>query len=430
MFTLGYSFRPWSAARAIADGGIILQYIRDTAAEYGIDAKIRFNHTVKCASWSSLDAIWSVEVERGPDKTAARFTCNFLFVCSGYYSYAGGYAPIFPGREQFTGQIVHPQKWPQDLDYAGKRIIVIGSGATAVTLVPALARSAAQVTMLQRSPTYVLSLPHEDRLADFLRRYLPRRLSFTLIRWRNILTGIYFFRICKRSPERLKRWLVKQVQNALGPAYDVTKHFAPRYDPWDQRMCFVPDGDLFAAISSGNASVVTDEIEAFTKTGIQLRSGASLDADIIVTATGLNLVALGGMQISVDGRNIDPAKTMSYKGTMYSGIPNLASVYGYTNASWTLKCELTCDYVCRLLNHMNKRGKQICVPHNDDPSVSAEPWLNLNSGYIQRMADKLPKQGSKMPWKLHQNYVLDILSLKLGPLEDGVMRFPSARDGA
>jgi cation diffusion facilitator CzcD-associated flavoprotein CzcO len=255
-------------------------------------------------------------------------------------------------------------------------------------------------------------------------------LSFTLIRWRNILTGIYFFRICKRSPERLKRWLVKQVQNALGPAYDVTKHFAPRYDPWDQRMCFVPDGDLFAAISSGNASVVTDEIEAFTKTGIQLRSGASLDADIIVTATGLNLVALGGMQISVDGRNIDPAKTMSYKGTMYSGIPNLASVYGYTNASWTLKCELTCDYVCRLLNHMNKRGKQICVPHNDDPSVSAEPWLNLNSGYIQRMADKLPKQGSKMPWKLHQNYVLDILSLKLGPLEDGVMRFPSARDGA
>ena len=426
MFTLGYSFRPWSAARAIADGGVILQYIRDTAAEFGIDAKLRFNHTVKCAIWSSAEALWSLDVQRGPESAPVRFTCNFLFVCSGYYNYTEGYIPVFPGRERFTGQILHPQVWPQNFNYAGKRIVVIGSGATAITLVPELARAAAHVTMLQRSPTYVMSRPHEDKLGNFLRRHLPKRSSFTLIRWRNILMGIYFFGLCKRSPQRVKQWLAAQIQNALGPKYDVARHFAPRYDPWDQRMCLVPDGDLFAAINLGKASVVTDEIETFTEGGIKLRSGASLDADIVITATGLNLVALGGIELKVDGRNIDLAKTLSYKGTMYSGIPNLASVYGYTNASWTLKCELTCGYICRLLNHMDKKGSRICVPQNDDPSISPQPWLNLNSGYIQRAADKLPKQGSKRPWKLHQNYVLDLIGLKLGPMEDGVMHFPHA----
>jgi monooxygenase len=423
MFTLGYSFRPWASGNAIANGATILAYIRDTASHFGIDAKIRFNHAAKRAAWSSREATWTIDVERGADRQPERFTCNFLFACSGYFSYAQGYEPTFAGRERFDGQIVHPQHWPENLDYAGKQVVVIGSGATAVTLVPELAKSAAHVTMLQRSPSYVFARPNADKLADFLRRHLSSRSSFTLIRWRNILFGMYFFGLCKRSPQRVKRWLAKQVQDALGPTYDVARHFTPRYNPWDQRMCLLPDGDLFAAIKAGKAAVVTDEIHSFTKTGIQLRSGMDLNADIIITATGLNLVALGGVQISVDGRSIEPASTMSYKGTMYSGIPNLASVIGYTNASWTLKCELTCSYICRLLNHMDRTGSQICEPKNTDPSVTEEPWLNLTSGYIQRVAHQLPKQGSKIPWKLRQNYVLDILSLKFGSLDDGIMRF-------
>jgi len=428
MFTLGYSFRPWVEGKAIADGHSILKYINDTARDHGVDKNIRFHHQVKRASWSSQDALWTVEAECGPDCQVARFTCHFLFVCSGYYSYVEGYTPVFPGRSRFAGQIVHPQKWPEDLAYEGKRIIVIGSGATAVTLVPAMARTAAQVTMLQRSPTYVVARPEQDALANFLRRYLPSRIAYNLVRWRNILFGIYFFGLCKRSPERVKKWILDRVKGALGPDYDVGTHFAPRYNPWDQRMCLVPDGDLFEAIKQGKAAVVTDEIETFTESGIQLRSGKLLEGDIIVTATGLSLVALGNIQITVDGRHIDPAKTLNYKGTMYGGIPNLASTFGYTNASWTLKSELTCDYICRVLNHMQAAGYQVCVPQNDDPTVQPEPWLNLSSGYILRVADKLPKQGSKTPWKLHQNYVKDVMSLKFGSLDDGVLRFLNPTD--
>jgi monooxygenase len=423
MFTLGYSFRPWVEGKAIADGHSILKYINDTAKDYGIDKNIRFNHGVKRASWSSKNALWTVEAEQGSDHPCARFTCNFLFVCSGYYSYVEGYTPVFPGIERFAGTVVHPQKWPENLDYAGKRVVVIGSGATAVTLVPAMAKTAAGVTMLQRSPTYVVARPEQDAMANFLRRHLPSQVAYNLVRWRNILFGMYFYRLSRRSPERIKKWIAKGVRQALGPDYDIGKHFTPRYNPWDQRMCLVPDGDLFEAINKGNASVVTDEIETITETGIQLRSGATLEADIIVTATGLNLVALGEIQISVDGRHVDPAKTLNYKGTMYGGIPNLASTFGYTNASWTLKAELTCDYICRVLNHMDRKGCQVCVPQNDDPSVTEEPWLNLTSGYIQRVADKLPKQGSKVPWKLHQNYVKDVMTLKFGALDDGVIRF-------
>jgi monooxygenase len=423
MFTLGYSFRPWVEGKAIADGHSILKYINDTAKDYGIDKNIRFNHSVKRASWSSKNAQWTVEAEQGPDHQCVRFTCNFLFVCSGYYSYVEGYTPVFPGIERFTGTVVHPQKWPEHLDYAGKRVVVIGSGATAVTLVPAMAKTAAGVTMLQRSPTYVVARPEQDAMANFLRRHLPSQVAYNLVRWRNILFGMYFYRLSRRSPERIKKWIAKGVKQALGPDYDIGKHFTPRYNPWDQRMCLVPDGDLFEAIKKGNASVVTDEIETITETGIKLRSGAALEADIIVTATGLNLVALGEIQISVDGRHVDPAKTLNYKGTMYGGIPNLASTFGYTNASWTLKAELTCDYICRVLNHMDRKGCQVCVPQNDDPSVTEEPWLNLTSGYIQRVADKLPKQGSKVPWKLHQNYVKDVMTLKFGALDDGIIRF-------
>jgi monooxygenase len=423
MFTLGYSFKPWLEGEAIAGGSKILSYIRETAAEFGIDKHIRFGHSVKRAAWSSKDATWTVEAQVGDE--IVRYTCNFIFACTGYYSYVEGYLPEFPGSAQFRGQMIHPQKWPENLSYAGKRVVVIGSGATAVTLVPAMAESAAQVTMLQRSPTYMFSRPNADKLALFLQRVLPSKLAYTLIRWRNILFGIYFFGYCKRSPDKVKRWLIKQIQKAL-PDYDVETHFTPSYNPWDQRMCLVPDGDLFKAIKEERASIVTDQIETFNEGGIRLKSGKQLDADIIVTATGLNLVALGGMQLSVDGRAVNPADTLSYKGSMYSGIPNLASAFGYTNASWTLKAELTCDYVCRVLNYMDANGTKVVVPQNDDPTVTQEPWLNLNSGYIQRVADKLPKQGSKIPWKLHQNYVLDIMNLRYGAVDDGVLRFAGA----
>jgi monooxygenase len=423
MFTLGYSFKPWVEAKAIADGSSILKYIKDTAADGDIDKHIRFNHCVKRASWSSSEATWNVDVEQDGQHEAVRFTCDFLFVCGGYYSYAGGFSPTFPGEQRFTGPVIHPQKWPEDLAYADKKVVVIGSGATAVTLVPAMAGTAAHVTMLQRSPTYVVSAPYQDKMSDALRRHLPPKLAYNIVRWRNILFGILFFRLCKYSPERMKKWIIKGVQHGLGPDFDVSKHFTPRYNPWDQRMCLVPDGDLFKSIKSGRASVVTDEIDTFTETGIKLRSGVELEADIIVTATGLNLIALGGIEISVDGKPIDPGKTLNYKGTMFSGVPNLAAVFGYTNASWTLKAELTCEYVCRLINHMDKKGYKICQPQNDDPSMSEEPWLNLSSGYIQRAADQLPKQGSKMPWKLHQNYVRDLISLRFGTLDDGILQF-------
>jgi monooxygenase len=428
MFTLGYSFRPWVEGKAIADGHSILKYINDTAKDHGVDKNIRFHQLVKRASWSSKDALWTVEVEGGEDKQTLHYTCNFLFLCSGYYSYRQGYLPEFPGSGRFSGTVVHPQKWPENLDYANKRVVVIGSGATAVTLVPAMAKTAAQVTMLQRSPTYVVSRPEQDAMANVLRRYLPSKVAYFLVRWRNILFGIYFFNLCKRNPERVKKWILNQAQAVLGPDYDIGKHFTPRYNPWDQRMCLVPDGDLFEAIKAGKAAVVTDEIDTFTEHGIKLRSGQELPADIIVTATGLSLVALGEVQLEVDGRLVDPAKILNYKGTMYGGIPNLASVFGYTNASWTLKSELTCNYICRVLNHMDRGGYQVCVPQNEDPSLTVEPWLNLSSGYIQRVADKLPKQGSKVPWKLHQNYVKDVASLKYGSLDDGVIRFLNPAD--
>ncbi|WP_162244565.1 NAD(P)/FAD-dependent oxidoreductase [Afipia sp. Root123D2] len=422
MFTLGYSFRPWLEAKSIADGPSILNYVRDTARDHGIDRHIRFSHRVKRASWSSRDGVWTVEAEHGPDNVVARFTCNFLFLCSGYYDYDEGYTPEFPGRDRFSGRIVHPQKWTPDIDYAGKRVVVIGSGATAVTLVPEMAKDAAHVTMLQRSPTYVVARPAEDRIANSLRRYLSPKLVYSIVRWKNVLYGMYFFRLCRRAPERAKALILNHVK-AMLPNVDVGKHFTPRYNPWDQRLCLVPNGDLFKAINQGRASVVTDHIETFTERGIRLQSGEELAADVIVTATGLNLKVLGGVQLSVDGETIEPARTMNYKGMMYSGVPNLASSFGYTNASWTLKCDLTCGYVCRLLNYMDKHGYARCTPRQNDPSVTEVPWLDFSSGYVRRSLDKFPKQGSKAPWKLHQNYALDIMSLKYGSLDDGAMEY-------
>jgi cation diffusion facilitator CzcD-associated flavoprotein CzcO len=426
MFTLGYSFKPWVEAKAIADGPRILNYVRETASENGIDKKIRFHHRVKRASWSSPDARWTVEAERSAGEGGTeivRFTCHFLFMCSGYYRYEQGYTPEFAGRENFAGRIVHPQQWTDDIDYAGKRVVVIGSGATAVTLVPALARQAAHVTMLQRSPTYVVSRPAQDPLANKLRARLPAKLAYRIIRWRNVLLGMYFFQLARRQPARVKQLILGGVRMALGSDYDIATHFTPRYNPWDQRLCLVPDGDLFRAIRENRASVVTAEIDSFTKGGIRLKDGRELEADIIVTATGLVLQVLGGIEVAVDGRSVDFAKTLNYKGMMYSDVPNLAAAFGYTNASWTLKCDLTCEYVCRVLNYMDRHGYRQCMPHNSDPTISELPPLNFTSGYVQRSVAKMPKQGSKRPWRLYQNYALDILTLRFGKIDDGVMQY-------
>ncbi|WP_315747654.1 MULTISPECIES: NAD(P)/FAD-dependent oxidoreductase [unclassified Bradyrhizobium] len=426
MFTLGYSFKPWKESKAIADGPQILNYIRETATETGADRKIRFNHRVTRATWLSEEARWTVEAERSAGEGApeiVRFTCNFLFMCAGYYKYEAGYLPEFKGTVDFKGRLVHPQQWPEDLDYAGKRVIVIGSGATAVTLVPAMAKTAAHVTMLQRSPTYVVSRPAQDPLANRLRRNLPASLAYHLIRWRNVLFSMYFFQLSRRKPHQVKELILGGVRASLGPDYDIATHFTPRYNPWDQRLCLVPDGDLFRAIRDKRASVVTAEIDGFTEKGVRLQDGSELEADIIVTATGLVLQVLGGIEVVVDGRKVDFADTLNYKGMMYSDVPNFAAALGYTNASWTLKCDLTCDYVCRLLNYMDRHGYKQCRPHNDDPTVEPMPSLNFTSGYVQRSIAKLPKQGSKRPWRLYQNYALDIVSLRFGKVDDGVMRY-------
>lgn len=423
MYTLGYSFRPWKDAKAIADGPAILSYIREVARDHGIDARIRYGHRVAAAHWSTPDARWSVEIEQGPDKRKTTITCGFLLMCSGYYDYAAGYLPKFPGIERFGGRIVHPQKWTDDVDYKGRQVVVIGSGATAVTLVPEMAKGARHVTMLQRSPTYVVARPAEDAIANWLRRHLPIGLAYGMTRWKNVLLGMYFYHLCKRKPERAKALIMKGVRYCLGPDYDIATHFTPRYDPWDQRLCLVPDADLFRAIRRKQVSVVTDEIETFTETGIRLKSGKQLEADLIVTATGLSLQLLGGMKFAVDSKTVDPADTIAYKGMMYSDVPNLAVVSGYTNASWTLKADLVCEYVCRLLNHMQKNGLRQCTPRNDDPTMPRLPWVDFSSGYIQRAIDKFPKQGSRRPWRLHQNYALDLMSLRYGSVTDRAMVF-------
>ncbi len=432
MYTLGYSFKPWTNPKAIADGPSILAYLRETAREHGIDRKIRFGHRVRRASWSSEDARWTVEVERGERKELVRFTCSFLFMCSGYYDYAQGYTPVFPGTERFLGRLVHPQKWPADLDYAGKRVVVIGSGATAVTLVPEMAKTAAHVTMLQRSPTYIVSMPGEDRLANWLRRRLPLRVAYGITRWKNVLFTLWFYRFCRRNPTRARELITKWLTAELGPGFDVGTHFNPRYNPWEQRVCLVPDGDLFQAMRTGRASVVTDQIETFTETGLRLRSGTELETDVIVTATGLNLLLLGGLEVTVDGRPINFSQTFAYKGMMFSDVPNLALAVGYTNASWTLKAELICRYVCRLLNHMRDARACQCTPRAPYPKLEEAPFLDLTSGYVQRSMDAFPKQGPKVPWRLHQNYARDLMLLQRGSVDDGVMEFtapavPAAR---
>jgi len=424
MYTLGYAFRPWTEAKAIADGPSILKYVRDTAREAGIDKRIRFGHKVLAASWDSATARWTVTAETEGRRLTV--SASFLMMCSGYYRYDSGYAPTFAGQDKFKGRIVHPQKWTEDVDHAGKEVIVIGSGATAVTLVPEMAKTAKHVTMLQRSPTYIVSRPAEDKMANWLRTWMPSKWAYSLTRWRNVLMTMYIYDRSRKHPAKVAEFITGQAQKAIGPDFDVKTHLTPNYNPWDQRMCLIPDGDMFASLKAGTSSIVTDQIETFTEAGIKLKSGKELPADLIVTATGLDLLFLGGMQVSVDGAAIDMPKQLTYKGMMYSGVPNLVSVFGYTNASWTLKADLTCEYACRLINWMDTHGVQAATPTNTDPKVTEVPWFDLTSGYVQRTADRFPKQGSKLPWKVNQNYLRDIKLLRKSKLDDGEIKFSKA----
>jgi cation diffusion facilitator CzcD-associated flavoprotein CzcO len=418
MFTLGYSFRPWDGENSIADGPSILRYIEDTAAAEGIDRKIRLRHRVVRADWSTDDARWVVTVERTDTGESLQQSAGFLFSCSGYYRYDHGYLPAFAGMDRFRGTIVHPQAWPEDLDCTGRRVVVIGSGATAVTLVPSLAARAAHVVMLQRSPSYIASIPMKAPILELLRKTMSRRRAGAVMRWTLAVGTQMFYQLSQRRPRLVKRMLRRALERQLPAGYDIDTHFTPRYDPWDQRLCAAPDGDFFRAIREGSASVVTDRIETFTESGLRLVSGAELAADVIVTATGLEMLFLGGIELTVDGKKVDLPSLLVYKGMMLEGVPNLAMAIGYTNASWTLKCELTCAYVCRLLEHMRRSGRRQCTPLNHDPSVSPRPLLALSSGYVQRAADRFPKQGSRFPWQVHQSYLRDYWELTMSPVED------------
>ncbi len=430
MLTMGYSFRPWTHPRSISPGADIRNYIEETARGEGIDRHIRFRHQIKRASWSSEEAKWTIEAVRNGAE-AVTLKCNFLFSCAGYYRYSAGYTPEFPGIERFRGRVVHPQAWPEDLDYSGKRVVVIGSGATAVTLIPAMASTAAHVTMLQRSPGYMISLPGQDAIANRLRRVLPMTWAYRLSRWKNVAFVTLVYQFSQRFPNFVKNGLIRQVRSHLGPDYDVATHFTPRYKPWEQRMCLVPDSDMFLALKSGRASVVTDQIETITEKGILLRSGRELEADILVTATGLVLEAFGGIELEVDGSRIDVSKALAYKGVMYSGVPNLASVFGYINASWTLKADLICNYVCRLLNLMDRKRVRQVTPRAGEETAAAMFVEKFTPGYFMRGLAKWPKQGSKAPWRVNQNYFRDAVALKWSSIDDSALEFsnpPPASD--
>jgi len=426
MHTLGYRFKPWREAKAIADGASILNYIHETAGEHDVERHIRYGHQATSATWSSDDATWVVEALRKDTGETVRFRCNFLFMCSGYYSYREGHTPEFAGRERFRGTIVHPQAWPSDLDYSNKNVVVIGSGATAVTLVPAMAPDVAHIVMLQRSPTYIVSVPDQDIIANTLRKVLPDRWAYAATRWKNVALQQFLYRRTRTQPAKVKKRLLDMVRKELGADYDVETHFTPRYNPWDQRLCLVPNSDLFVAIRSGKASVVTDHIEHFTETGIRLASGRELPADIIVTATGLELVVLGELRFVVDGVPVDFSQRWTYKGMMYSGVPNLVSTFGYINASWTLRADLTSEYVCRLLNHMDQTGTRQVVPQlrPTDHDMPARPWIaQFSSGYMTRAMHRFPKQGDREPWINPQNFTRDKKMIRFAPLEDGALIF-------
>ena len=417
MYTFGFQFNPWKDPKAIADGPSIMKYIHETADKFGIKEKIQFNQKVLSSSWSSEAKKWRLEIEG-----EKYIECNFLFMCSGYYDYKNGHDPVFPGRDKFLGTIVHPQHWDNNLDYTDKEIVIIGSGATAITLLPELAKKAKHVTMLQRSPTYILNLPSEDAIANFLKKTLPANMAHNISRWKNILLNLGIYTATRKWPARMKKLLKSNIKKQLGDKYE-DRHFDPKYSPWDQRLCLVPDNDLFGAILKEKASIVTDTIKSFNAEGIELNSGENLPADIIVTATGLKIQLFGGMKLMMDGAPVDVSECHAYKGVMLSGIPNFAVAIGYTNASWTLKCDLNCHFVTKVLNHMHKNKHTICVPIFDPNKIKTERLLDFDAGYILRANDILPKQGSKKPWKVYQNYIKDLFSLKYGKVKDGYLEY-------
>lgn len=425
MYTFGYAFRPWTSGKVFADGPAIRHYVKDTAERHDIESHIRYRHRVVSADWDGKSARWTVTVERGEEGARAVYTCGFLMMCSGYYRYDKGYLPAFEGMEDFTGRIVHPQHWPEDLDYAGKRVAIIGSGATAVTLVPAMAETAAHVTMVQRSPSYIAARPMRDRIADGLRKVLPGGLAYRLTRAKNVLLTIYFYQLSQRFPEFVKRQVMKAIEKELGEDAAVGTHFNPSYNPWDQRFCLAPDGDFFQALKDGKASIRTDHIDQFTPDGLKLKSGEVVEADIIIPATGLQMLLLGGVDFRVDGAPFVAKDSFAYRGMMLSGMPNLALAFGYTNASWTLKVDLTCERVCRLLNHMKRKGYDYVEPVAP-PDLEAEPLLDFSSGYVQRSIAEFPKQGARPPWRAYQNYIQDMLAIRYGKLEDGEVHFGEA----
>ena len=423
LHTFGYAFKPWRDRHSIADGPSIRKYVCEAAAEYGVDRRIRFGHRVVSADWSSAESLWTVVAEVGASAERVTFTARWLFCASGYYRYDQGHTPVFEGRDRFTGEIVHPQHWPDDLDWSGKRVVVIGSGATAVTLVPALAGTASHVTMLQRSPTYIVAVPGQDAVANFFKRHLSAERAYALTRRKNVFFQRFQWVLSKRYPKAMKRLLVWLAAKQLPEGYDVARDFTPDYDPWDQRLCSVPDGDLFKAIGDGSASVVTDRIRTFTERGIELESGRELEADVIVTATGLDLLAFGGAALTLDGEPVDISKTIAYRGMMLSGIPNFTYAIGYTNASWTLKVDLVCDYLCRVLAHMDRLGYIECVPINDDPTMETRPLLDFDAGYVQRSLHLFPREGEREPWELSMNYLKDRKALRDVEIEDGILSF-------
>lgn len=409
MFTLGYRFKPWTSDKGIADGGDIRQYIRDAAAENKVDEKIRFKHKVKNADWNSREKLWTVTSD--VDGETRTYTAKYLVGCTGYYDYDEGFTPEFAGREDFKGQVIHPQFWPEDLDYTGKKVVVIGSGATAVTLIPSMSREVESITMLQRSPTYIVPVPSKDKLAIRLRKFLPESFVYSIIRSRNIMLTMAFYNYCKRFPQKARDFIFNFNKKILPKDFDMS-HFTPKYNPWDERLCAVPGGDLYKAIHKGKADVVTDHIDKFVDNGILLKSGKTLEADIIITATGLKVVVLGKINVTMDGQPFDVTDKMSYRGVMFEGIPNAAMVFGYTNSSWTLKADLIADYFCRVVNYMDDKGYDEVIPVNHDPGMAKRSFIDLTSGYISRVKDQLPKQGTKGAWKLHQNYFRDWLSLR------------------
>ena len=423
MNTMGFRFKPWMGVKSIADGPSILSYLHETVKENDLNKKIHFNQWVNEASWSSRDSQWTVQVENKKTQELQDFTCDFLFLCGGYYNYEEGYTPHFAGRENFLGQIIHPQKWPKNLDYKNKKVVVIGSGATAVTIIPTMAEKAAHVTMLQRSPTYFLSAPDEDPVGNFLRKFISLKLTYKLVRWKNIRFQWWFFQKCRKFPKKVKEFLIKQVREELGPNYDIETHFTPKYNPWEQRMCLVPNGDFFNAINAGKASVITDHIDRFTKKGIKLKSGGEVEADLIVTATGLNLEVCNGIKLEVDNNEVDISKTMTYKGMMFSDVPNLVATFGYTNASWTLRADLTSEYVCRLLNFMDKKRYANCCPRTAEHVEPDGDWLDFTSGYVKRSMHKFPKQGSRDPWRNTQNFPKDVLAIRWGNIDNKELKF-------